>query len=302
MPCTGNSLTFGRHTVFSVKTSERNQVLRSPYRVIDLSSPAVMAIINATPDSFYFASRYNSVQAVVERVGEAVEQGALMIDMGGMSSRPGAPVIEAAEEINRLLPNLEAIRSTFPELWISIDTWRAEVVHACAPFQIDMVNDISGGRFDPDLWPTVAKYSLSYVLMHMPNPLDKMHQKQHYDDIIREVCLFFHEKIIRLVESGIREIVLDPGFGFGKSLDDNYALLDKMNHFAFLEYPILAGVSRKSMIQKVLGVDASQALNGTTALHMVALIRGARILRVHDVVEASQCSKLHAQLSNSSEL
>lgn len=281
-----------------MKISERNLILRSQHRVVDLSRPVVMAIINTTPDSFFLGSRFNDTQAVVDKVGEGLEWGAQMIDMGGMSSRPGAPVITAEEEADRLLPHLEVLRKHFPDLWISIDTWRSDVVSACLPFEIDMVNDISGGRFDDQLWPLLSRYRLPYVLMHMPNPLDQMHQKQKYENIIRTVALYFHEGIRQLTSMGVDQLVLDPGFGFGKSLADNYTLLNKMDQFAFLEYPLLTGISRKSMIQKVLGVEAGSALNGTTALNMVALQRGTRILRVHDVKEASECIRLYEQLSD----
>lgn len=272
-------------------------ILRSPDKTVDLSKPVVMAIINTTPDSFYLGSRYKDAQAIVDKVGEAVELGARMIDMGGMSSRPGAEVISPQEEIDRLLPGLEAIRKHFADLWISIDSWRSAVISACIPYRIDLVNDISGGRYDPGLWPIVAESRLPYVLMHMPNPLNAMHEKQHYDDIIRAVGVYFHESIRELTAVGVQDIIVDPGFGFGKSLEDNYRLLGGMDQLHFLGKPMLAGVSRKSMIQKVLSVPAGEALNGTTALNMIALSKGARILRVHDVREAVQCVQLHARLT-----
>jgi len=272
-------------------------ILRSPDKTVDLSKPVVMAIINTTPDSFYLGSRYKDAQAIVDKVGEAVELGARMIDMGGMSSRPGAEVISPQEEIDRLLPGLEAIRKHFADLWISIDSWRSAVISACIPYRIDLVNDISGGRYDPGLWPIVAESRLPYVLMHMPNPLNAMHENQHYDDIIRAVGVYFHESIRELTAVGVQDIIVDPGFGFGKSLEDNYRLLGGMDQLHFLGKPMLAGVSRKSMIQKVLSVPAGEALNGTTALNMIALSKGARILRVHDVREAVQCVQLHARLT-----
>lgn len=272
------------------------KILRSKERMLDLTVPQVMAIVNVTPDSFYFGSRFEESQALVDHIGEVTESGASLIDIGGMSSRPGAKPVTASEETARLLPALELIRKHFPALWISVDTWRSEVLSKVAECKIDMVNDISAGEYDQELLPLVAEMKLPYVLMHMPNPFSDMHRKQNYSDVVHSAAVFFHEKLRILSELGISDVVLDPGFGFGKSLRDNYGLLQDLRHFSFLGHPLLAGLSRKSMIQKVLEVEASHALNGTTALNMMALTNGARILRVHDVKEAVQCVRLYQEL------
>lgn len=271
-----------------------NYSLRSPHRAIDLSTPQVMAIINVTPDSFFPGSRFLQAEEALEKVGLAIEFGANMLDIGAVSTRPGADIPSPSEEQDRLLPVLEAVRHQFPGLWISLDTWRAATVRACADFDIDMVNDISGGTYDQELWPAVRDCQLSYVLMHMPNPLEKMHQlHEHPQGVIHSMGYFFHEKIKSLLALGVQELVIDPGFGFGKSLRDNHTALLRMSELRFLQRPILAGVSRKSMIQKVLGVDVSQAQHGTTILHTIALQQGAKILRVHDVKAAAECVQMY---------
>jgi dihydropteroate synthase len=265
-------------------------------RILTLERPLVMGILNVTPDSFFEGSRVqgNGLLATAERM---LEEGADILDIGGMSSRPGAELITEEEELGRILPAIEALHSHFPQAILSVDTIRASVARQAVEAGASMVNDISAGRLDEAMYETVAALRVPYVLMHMQGTPRNMQQNPHYEDVVIEILDFFIREMGKLRELGIHDIILDPGFGFGKTLAHNYELLKGMQVFQILEAPVLAGLSRKSMITRLLGVNPSEALNGTTALHMAALQNGAKILRVHDVKEAVEVVKIFQQLN-----
>lgn len=265
-------------------------------RLLSLERPAVMGILNLTPDSFYDGGRYASLDEAQRQVENMLSEGAAIIDLGGMSSRPGAAIIDLEEELRRVLPPLQLLTRSFPEAIFSIDTVRAEVARQAIAAGAAIVNDISAGSLDEEMYPAVAALGCPYVLMHMKGTPASMQAAPAYEDVVLEVLDFFIAEIGKLRQLGVRDIVADPGFGFGKTVEHNYELLKKMQVFQVLEVPVLAGISRKSMICRVLGVPPSAALNGTTALHMVALQQGARILRVHDVREAVETVRLWEQL------
>lgn len=267
-------------------------------KLLDLSRPVVMGILNTTPDSFFAGSRIMDQKQLMEKAGEMIEEGAVILDIGGASSRPGAGEVSEAEEINRLIPAIQAVRATYPAALISADTWRAAVAREALRAGAHIINDISAGRMDSELWDTAAGSGAPYVLMHMQGTPKEMQKNPHYEDVVQEVLDFFILQVARLRSKGIQDIVLDPGFGFGKTIEHNYRLLNQLDVFStVLQLPVLAGISRKSMICRVLGVQPEQALNGTTALHMAALQKGARILRVHDVREAVEVIRLYENLN-----
>lgn len=261
-------------------------------RLLDLSEPLVMGILNVTPDSFFDGGRYTGRDEALRRVEQMLREGAAIIDLGGMSSRPGARIISEEEELERVLPVVEAVAARFPEAILSVDTIRARVAREAVEAGAHIVNDISAGRFDEDLFATVAKLQVPYVLMHMRGTPRDMQQNPEYEDVVREVLDFLIEKLGALRAAGVKDVIVDPGFGFGKTVQHNYQLLKNLHAFRITGCPVLAGISRKSMICKVLGVSPAEALNGTTALHMVALQQGASILRAHDVAEARQVIRL----------
>lgn len=260
--------------------------------MLSLAQPRVMGIINVTPDSFYDQSRKQTKQDVIEMANIMLDQGADMLDVGAYSSRPGAEDVSEEKEIERLIPAIEAIRGEHPEAVISADTFRANVAEAAIDAGADIINDISGGMDDPEMISTVARLQVPYILMHKKGTPANMQQMTQYVDVSLEVMEFFRKQIESCRSAGIKDLVLDPGFGFAKNLEQNYQLLRELSMFQLLDLPLLIGVSRKSMIQKVIGKPADQALNGTSALHMAALINGAAILRVHDVAEAVEVVKL----------
>jgi len=272
--------------------------LKGYERVRTDDRPLVMGIVNVTPDSFYADSRSNTKASALEKVKEMVDAGVDIVDVGGMSSRPGAKELTVQEEIERLVGPLSAIRSAYPDLWISVDTYRTEVLEACTDQKIDIVNDISGGRLDDGFLPKVAELGLTYVLMHMQGAPRVMQQKPTYEDVVLDILKYTDERIHHCRSLGIEDVIIDPGFGFGKTLEDNYKLLKSLSAFRIFECPILAGVSRKSMIYKALDITPEEALNGTSALHMMVLEQGAHILRVHDVKEAKQCIDLWCKYNN----
>jgi dihydropteroate synthase len=253
-----------------------------------------MGILNATPDSFYTQDKYSHAGALLDKAGQMLEEGAGILDIGGMSTRPGAAVISEAEETDRVLPLIEQVRKHFPQAFISIDTYRAAVARAAVTAGADIVNDISAGDMDPGMLSTVAGLQVPYILMHMQGTPATMQDNPSYTDVAEEVLQFFITKTAPCRAAGIRDIILDPGFGFGKTQTHNYRLLKGLHTLRITGLPILAGLSRKSMVYRVLGTDAGQALNGTTALHMLALQQGATLLRVHDVKEAVECIRLYA--------
>lgn len=267
-------------------------------RLLDLSQPVVMGILNLTPDSFYDGGRLGGLDALLRRAEQMVAEGVAIFDVGGASTRPGAAEVEEQEELARVLKPIEALAARFPEVPISIDTWRARVAREAVASGASIVNDVSAGKMDIGMYEAVAYLGVPYILMHMRGQPKTMQQQPDYGDVVTEVLDFLIREVGRLRALGIKDIVLDPGFGFGKTLEHNFTLLQNLHVFeAVTGLPLLAGVSRKSMICKALGVKPADALNGTTALHMVALQQGARILRVHDVKEAMEVIGLYQQLS-----
>lgn len=267
-------------------------------RLLSLDEPVVMGILNVTPDSFFDGGQYNSADGALRQTERMLEEGAAIIDIGGMSSRPGAAMIEVEEELQRVLPPIEAVASTFPEAIISIDTVRSQVARQAVEAGAAIVNDISAAAFDEALYPTVAELEVPYILMHMQGSPKTMQRNPEYEDVVREVLDFIIAEVGKLRALDVKDIVIDPGFGFGKTVEHNYQLLKQMHVFGITELPILAGLSRKSMINKVLKTKPEDALNGTTALNMIALQQGAKILRVHDVRPAVETIKLWQQLNN----
>lgn len=271
-------------------------------KLLDLSTPLVMGILNLTPDSFFQPegrSGIPSIDQVLKEAEQMLKDGATILDLGAYSSRPGAEHIPAAEELNRLLPAVKAIRQNFPEAIISADTFRAAVAEAAIAEGAQLINDISAGEMDPEMFSTVARLKAPYILMHMQGTPQTMQQSPHYEDLMAEILTYFIQKIKKLNDLGLSDLIIDPGFGFGKTLEHNYELLNKLDTFRMLGYPLLAGVSRKSMIYKLLGGTATDALNGTTVANTIALMKGAKILRVHDVKPAAEAVKLIQQLKQS---
>ena len=262
-------------------------------RLMDLSVPQVMGILNVTPDSFYEGSRMTTEEQIARRAVQIVEEGGSIIDLGAYSSRPGAADVSQEEETERLRRAMKVIRGIYPDVPVSIDTFRADVACRCVEeFGADIINDISGGQLDENMFPTVARLNVPYILMHMRGTPQTMQQQTDYEDVTADVLRYFGEKVDRLHSMGVKDIILDPGYGFAKTLDQNYQLLARQQVLEVLGLPVLVGVSRKSMICKVLDCTPSEALNGTTILHTLALERGANILRVHDVRQAVEAVRL----------
>lgn len=265
-------------------------------RLLVIGSPIVMGIINATPDSFYSGSRQESVEGALQKAEEMLKQGATILDIGGQSTRPGSEMGGVEEEIKRVKPVIEAISKTFPEAYISIDTFHSQVAKAAVDSGAVIVNDISSGQFDAQMLSTVASLKTPYIAMHLKGNPETMHIKQDYDDVVKEVLGFFIQKINECRKHGITDIIPDPGFGFSKKMEDNFKLIKDLNAFSILEKPLLLGVSRKSTIYKTLGITPEESLNGTTVLNTAGLLKGAAILRVHDVKEAMEAIRLTAYL------
>ena len=258
-------------------------------KLMDLSEPQVMGILNVTPDSFYSASRKNSEAEIRERVNAIISEGGSIIDIGAYSSRPGADNISASEEMNRLRGALQILRTEAPEAVVSVDTFRADVAKMCVEeYGVQIINDISGGELDPQMFQTVAALGVPYILMHMKGNPQTMQVEPHYDDLLTEMLQYFGSKVQQLHELGVKDVILDPGFGFAKTLEHNYELMNRMQDLQVLGLPMLVGVSRKSMIYRLLGSTPEGALNGTSVLNTLALLKGASILRVHDVKEAAE--------------
>lgn len=267
-------------------------------KLIDLAQPKVMGIINITPDSFYSESRARSENKILEKAEKMIEEGATFLDIGAYSSRPGATNISSEEELSRLIPALEHIQKNFPEVLISADTFRARVAEESIKAGAALINDITAGKLDQEMMAVIARYQVPYIMMHMKGTPQNMKDLNQYDDLITEILFYFSERINEARKLGINDIIIDPGFGFAKNIQQNYELLSKLSHFKSLELPILAGLSRKSMIWKKLGISADEALNGTSILNTAALLAGSKILRVHDVKEAMECIKLTTELIN----
>ena len=256
-------------------------------KLMDLSEPQVMGILNITPDSFYSASRKNSEAEIRGRMESILAEGGSIIDIGAYSSRPGADNISASEEMARLRGALQILRSVAPDAVVSVDTFRADVAKMCVEeYGVQIINDISGGELDPQMFQTIAALGVPYILMHMKGNPQTMQVEPHYNDLLTEMLQYFGSKVQQLHELGVKDIIIDPGFGFAKTLDHNYQLMNRMQDLQVLGLPMLVGVSRKSMIYKLLGGTPEGALNGTSVLNTLALLKGASILRVHDVKEA----------------
>ena len=261
-------------------------------KLLTIEQPLVMGIINATPDSFYKGDLPAGLEEIVVQVGKMTSEGASIIDIGGQSTRPGSERISASEEIQRVIPVIDSILTTYPQTIISIDTYHSEVALAAIKAGASIVNDISAGSLDPEMIHCVSSLKVPYICMHMKGSPEHMQNNPTYDDLIKEVLDFFIDKIEQCKKAGIKDIIIDPGFGFGKTIQQNFILLKQLSVFKILDKPILAGLSRKSMVYKTLNVDVTAALNGSTVLHTIALQQGASILRVHDVKEAMQAVTL----------
>lgn len=266
-------------------------------QLIDLSTPKVMGVMNVTPDSFFDGGKYKNEYEIVTRAGKILTEGATFIDIGAYSSRPGADFVSEQEEIARIVPAIEMILKHFPETLLSIDTFRAEVAKASIESGAAIINDIAAGELDDKMFDVIAKYNVPYIMMHMRGNPQTMQTMTNYEDIVKEMLFYFSEKVKKARSLGINDLILDPGFGFAKTTEQNYEVLQKMELFNVLELPVLAGISRKSMIYKTLHITAQEALNGTTVINTIALTKGAKILRVHDVKEAVECVTLFNKMS-----
>lgn len=263
-------------------------------RLLELREPQIMGILNVTPDSFYSDSRTPDEVHITDRVHKMMDEGADMIDIGGYSSRPGADDVTPEEEMDRLRRGLRIVRKLYPEVPVSVDTFRADVARMCIEEEgADIINDISGGMMDRQMFRTVARLGVPYILMHMQGTPDTMQVAPHYDNLRREVMLYFAERIDRLCQMGAKDIIVDPGFGFGKTLEHNYELMNHLDDFAVFNLPLLVGISRKSMIYKLTGGTPQTSLNGTTVLNTISLVKGAHILRVHDVKAAAEAKQIY---------
>jgi dihydropteroate synthase len=278
----------------------RNLSLNLDGRIMNLSTPHIMGIINATPDSFYSGSRLSDPAAAVETAREMIKDGVHILDVGAVSSRPGAEEVSEQEELERLSPVLEALRNEFSEFPISVDTWRSGVSRRVREsFGINMINDISAGHLDPEMFAAVAELGIPYIMMHMQGTPADMQEAPDYENLVDDLLQFFSERVHKLRKLGVNDIIIDPGFGFGKTLEQNYHLVRELHAFQIFELPLMVGLSRKSMIYKALDTDPEHALTGTSAAHMAVLIHGANLLRVHDVKAAAETVKIFQQIVDS---
>ncbi len=274
------------------------QTINIKGNLVNLETPLVMGIVNITPDSFYKGSRKQSEKEIVERVQQILEQGGSIIDVGGQSTAPTSTMHSAKEELQRIAPALSIIQREFPNATLSIDTFYAEVAKSSVEeYGVAIINDISGGQIDENMFATVAKLNVPYILMHMQGTPQTMQQLTNYDNFIEEIIYYFSEKIGTLNSLGVNDIIVDPGFGFSKTIEQNYELMAYLKYFHIFDTPLLVGISRKSMAYKPLGTNAEESLNATTVLNTYALQSGAKILRVHDVKEAVECVKLTSKLN-----
>jgi dihydropteroate synthase len=267
-------------------------------QLIDLASPKVMGILNVTPNSFFDGGKYKTESVILSQVGKMLTDGATFIDIGAYSSKPSAEFVSEKEELNRIVPVVNLILEKFPDCLISIDTFRSEVAKVCLENGAAIINDISAGNLDDKMLETIAKYNVPYIMMHMRGTPQTMQTMANYDNIVKEMLFYFSQRIAEARSLGINDLIIDPGFGFAKTLEQNYEVLQKLELFEMLELPLLAGFSRKSMIYKTLHSTAEEALNGTSVLNTIALTKGAKILRVHDVKEAMECVTLFNKLNN----
>tara|TARA_B100000809_G_scaffold83851_1_gene82219 strand:- start:2116 stop:2946 length:831 start_codon:yes stop_codon:yes gene_type:complete len=269
-------------------------------KLVDLSTPKIMGILNVTPDSFYDGGVHNSDKKILKHAEKMLNDGAAFIDIGAYSSRPNGININENEELNRVVPALELVNNKFPETIISIDTFRSKVAETCLNSGASIINDISAGEMDKKMMEIVGKYKVPYVMMHMKGNPQNMISKINYDKMLKEIIQYFSKKINQAISHKINDIIIDPGFGFAKDVNQNFDLLNNMDILKILEKPMMVGISRKSMIYKSLQTNAKESLNGTTVLNTISLIKGASILRVHDVKEANECVKLINALNNKS--
>ncbi len=276
-----------KNTVFNIKST-----INAGGRLIDMSEPVVMGIINNTPDSFYAGSRKQDMDAILKQAEMMLAEGAAILDIGGYSSRPGADEVNAGEEARRVLPAIKAILQRFPETCISVDTFRADIAEAAIAEGARIVNDISGGQLDEKMFETIGRLNVPYILMHMRGTPQTMNRLTGYQDMFAEMVDYFSSKLYQLRQLHVHDVIIDPGFGFAKTIDQNFELLSRLNDFKILGLPVLAGLSRKATVWKTLNSSSNDALNGTTVLNTVALLRGANILRVHDVKEAVEAIQL----------
>jgi dihydropteroate synthase len=267
-------------------------------QLIDLSTPRIMGILNVTPDSFYDGGKFNSDKSILLQVEKMLTDGATFIDIGGQSSKPNATLTSVNQELNRVIPGLQLILKNFPEAIISIDTFNSEVAKIAVEDGAAIINDISAGSLDPEMFETVAKLKVPYIMMHMRGTPQTMQEHTNYENLLKEILFYFSEKIAVARSLAINDIIIDPGFGFAKTIAQNFELLNKLELFHMLELPILTGVSRKSMIYKTLKNNAEDSLNGTTILNTIALTKGVNILRVHDVKEAVECVMLFDKMKS----
>ena len=261
-------------------------------KLIDLLTPKVMGIINLTPDSFYDGGKLGSEKEIIYQAEKMLKEGATFLDLGGYSSRPGANFVSEADELSRVLPAVKTLIKEFPNVNLSIDTFRSKIAKTCIENGACMINDISAGLLDPQMLEVIANYQVPLVMMHMRGTPETMMLNTNYENLTNDILYFFSERIAKARALGINDIIVDPGFGFSKKLDQNFELFNDLALFSFLNTPILIGISRKSMIQKTLNISATESLNGTTALHAIALQKGVSILRVHDVKEAFETISL----------
>ena len=276
----------------------KHQTINIKGNLISLETPQVMGIVNVTPDSFFEGSRKQSEKEIVERVQQILEQGGTIIDIGGQSTTPTSTLHTAKEELERIAPALSIIQREFPDAVVSVDTFYSEVAKASVEkYGVSIINDISGGQIDQNMFATVATLKVPYILMHMRGTPQTMQQLTNYDNFIEEIIYYFSEKIAHLNSLGVNDIIVDPGFGFSKTLEQNYELMAHLKYFHIFDTPLLVGISRKSMLYKPLGTNAEGSLNATTVLNTYALQSGAKILRVHDVKEAVECVKLTSKLN-----
>lgn len=277
---------------------DKKKFINTSGRLFDLSSPQVMGIVNITPDSFFAPSRKQTEEALRERIAQISDEGGTMIDVGAYSSRPGAAEVTTEEEMKRLRWGLDIINKCVSDnTVVSVDTFRADVAKMCVEeYGVSMINDIAGGGLDPDMFKTVARLGVPYILMHMKGTPQTMQKEPHYDDLLGEMFLYFSEKVRALCDLGVKDIILDPGFGFAKTLEHNYKLLGHLEQFQEFKLPILVGVSRKSMIFRLFDASPEEALNGTTVINAISLMKGADILRVHDVKPCVEAVKIYNEM------
>lgn len=277
--------------------SIQNTKINVKNRILDVSIPQIMGIINLTPDSFFDGGYYNTCEKALERAGKLLKEGAIVLDIGAYSSRPGAVEITEEEELERLIPFIKKMIEIYPGVILSVDTFRSVVANKAIEAGASIINDISGGDLDPEMFETVGKLKVPYILMHMRGEPETMQSLTAYEDLVGDICTYFIDRIERLRGYGVKDIILDPGFGFAKTVEQNYELLNRFDELLSFGLPLLGAISRKSMIYKLLHLSPEQALNGTTVLNTILLMKGANILRVHDVVEAKEATLLISKLN-----